>query len=72
MKECKVCGSVVLSTGVCSNPLCKGSTNEIEKVSIDTSGSVTYDDHAKRLFASRVCLKIKKCTKRLFISPLSW
>ena len=22
--------------------------------------------------STRVCLKIKKCTKRLFISPLSW
>ena len=26
----------------------------------------------KEFSGTRVCLKIKKCTKRLFISPLSW
>ena len=31
--------------------------------------AVQFQDVLNR---TRVCLKIKKCTKRLFISPLSW
>lgn len=64
MSICDLCGSKLLSTGVCGNPMCssnngnsrKDTVSEIEKVAINTSGSVTYDEHAKRMFASREVL----------------